>query len=99
MLVSKHHHLTDELLAKVNPPKSGELRIWDNAFKGFLARVWPSGKVSFCVRYRRGNTAELYTIGTFLSPWTADQARVKASDVFLRFADSHIPSMISLSVI
>ena len=87
-----HVYLTDEVISHAMPPDRGEIRLWDTEFKGFLVRVWPSGRKSFCVRYRRTRTPELYTIGTFGSPWTTQSARARGSDIILRYADSHKPA-------
>jgi integrase len=91
MLISRHVQLTDDVLNSADIPAVGELRLWDVEFKGFLARVWPSGRKSFCVRYRLAGRTELYTIGTFVSPWTTPEARAKASGIFHQFADAHRP--------
>lgn len=87
-----HIQLTDKVIKETNPPEKGEVRLWDIEFKGFFVRVWPSGRKSFCVRYRRTRTPELYTIGTFGSPWSTQDARAKAAEIFLRFADSDRPA-------
>lgn len=87
-----HVALTDKLIRDTKPPAKGETRLWDTGFKGFFVRVWPSGRKSFCVRYRRTRAPELYTIGAFESPWTTADARAKAAEIFLRFADSSRPA-------
>jgi len=92
MSANTHLYLTDGVIERAEAPASGETRLWDIEFKGFLVRVWPSGRKSFCIRYRRARRLELYTIGPFKSPWTTEQARAKATEVFLRYADSHKPA-------
>ena len=92
MSANTHLYLTDGVIERGQVPASGETRLWDIEFKGFLVRIWPSGRKSFCVRYRRARRTELYTIGSFKSPWTADEARAKAKEVFLQYADIHKPA-------
>ena len=87
-----HARLTDELIHATPAPAKGEVRLWDVDFKAFLVRIWPSGRRSFCVRYRRSRAPEIYTIGTFGSPWTTEAARKKATEVFFQYADSEMPA-------
>lgn len=89
MLISQYVQLTDELLSSADIPSTGEFRFWDVALKGFLARVWPSGRKSFCLRYRWAGKTKMYTIGAFASPWTTQQARAKASELLLQYVDRH----------
>ena len=84
--------LTDAIIRETAPTLVGEVRLWDTEFKGFHVRVWPSGKKSFCIRYRRSKKPQLYTVGTFGSPWTVKDARAKASEIFLRFAEDDRPA-------
>lgn len=83
-----HVYLTDRVIARTPAPEVGETRLLDTEFKGFFVRVWPSGRKSFCIRYRRTKAPELYTIGTFGSPWTTADARAKAGDIFRHCAEN-----------
>ena len=43
MSANIHLYLTDEVIERAKAPPSGETRLWDIEFKGFLVRIWPSG--------------------------------------------------------
>jgi integrase len=68
-----------------NPPAvpagSRKLRLFDDKLSGFFMEVWPSGMVSFYVRYRdqRGRQREM-RIGR-LGDVTVDQARKRAQEI------------------
>ena len=89
MFESAKVQLTDAAVGKLDPPHTGERRFWDTQLKGFLVRVWPSGRKVFCVRFRRGKRTELHTIGKFGDPWTAEQARTTASELLLRLSGGY----------
>lgn len=66
------------------PPAGKRLYLWDDILKGFGAMVMPSGARSYIVKYRIGGReapARRYTIGRHGSPWTAEKARERATDL------------------
>jgi len=64
-------------------PRDRDHVAWDDQQKGFGARVWPSGKITFIFKYRvgggRAGTIRKPTIGTY-GAMTVDQARNIAQD-------------------
>jgi integrase len=60
--------------------ESGEARLWDTKLKGFLVRVYATGRRVYAVRYRAGRSLCTFTIGVHGSPWTADTARKRAQE-------------------
>ena len=60
-----------------------QLLISDAELGGFCLRVHPSGRKIYCVRCRVSGRVRHYTIGAAGSPWTADEARVKAREIML----------------
>ena len=65
-------------------PDTGENRLWDSELKGFFVRAYAGGRKVYAVRYRRGASQRVYTIGVHGSPWTPDQARKEASEILAR---------------
>lgn len=66
------------------PPGSSRSYLWDDQLKGFGVMVTATGSRSYLVQYRiggRGAPTRRYTIGKHGSPWTADRARMRATDV------------------
>jgi integrase len=66
------------------PPAGKRAYLWDDVLKGFGAMVMPTGARSYIVKYRIGGReapARRYTIGRHGSPWTAEKARDRATDV------------------
>lgn len=58
--------------------------LWDDGLKGFGVMVTPKGARSYLVQYQiggRGAKTRRYTIGRHGSPYTAEKARERASDV------------------
>jgi integrase len=58
--------------------------LWDDILKGFGVMVMPTGSRSYLVPYQmggRGSPTERATIGKHGSPWTADDARKRATDL------------------
>ncbi|MEN3164109.1 site-specific integrase [Tistrella mobilis] len=71
-------------LAKSPPPVPAgkrKIRVFDDRLSGFLMEVWPSGSVTFYVRYRdgRARTREI-RLGR-LGDVTVDQARKRAQEI------------------
>ena len=66
------------------PPASSRSYLWDDQLKGFGVMVTPKGSRSYLIQYRiggRGAQTRRYTIGKHGSPWTADRARMRATDL------------------
>lgn len=58
--------------------------LWDTRLKGFGLLAMPSGSKSYVYQYRlggRGGATRRYTIGKHGSPWSPDQARVRAEEL------------------
>jgi len=80
LLISRHVDLSDDVIERSDIPANGEIRLWDQQQKGLHVRVWPSGRKSFCVRWRSGQKTLLHTIGIYRSPWNTATARIKAAE-------------------
>lgn len=66
------------------PSGSRRAYLWDDRLKGFGVMITPAGARSYLVQYRiggRGAPTRRYTIGRHGSPWTADKARERATDL------------------
>jgi integrase len=66
------------------PAKGKRSYLWDDTLKGFGVMVMSTGARSYLVKYRIGGRAapaRRYTIGRHGSPWTAERARERASEV------------------
>lgn len=44
--------ITKRLVDAATAPSDGELRIWDTEIKGFLLRISPAGRKTYCLKYR-----------------------------------------------
>lgn len=75
-------------------PATGETRLWDNELKGFFVRAYAGGRKVYAVRYRRGASQRVYTIGVHGSPWTPDQARKEASEILARVRMGEDPAAV-----
>lgn len=62
-------------------PGPDEVFVWDSDVKGFGLRVKPSGVKSYVVKYRTGTRTRRFTIGKHGSPWTTEEARLKAIEL------------------
>lgn len=51
---------------------------WDDEISGFGIKVTPKGRKVFVQQARLNGQVRRYTIGTYGSPWTLDQARLEA---------------------
>lgn len=66
------------------PPPGKRAHLWDDRLKGFGVMVTDKGVRSYIVQYRiwgRGSPSRRVTIGKHGSPWTADKARTRASEI------------------
>jgi integrase len=66
------------------PPAKGEARLWDTDVKGFMLRVYPTGRKVYAVKCRVGREQVIHTIGEHGSPWTPDEARKAALEALGR---------------
>jgi integrase len=65
-------------------PTNGEARIWDIDVKGFVLRVYPTGRKVYAIKCRVGRVQSIHTIGEHGSPWTPDEARKAALEALGR---------------
>ena len=74
-----HVKLTDELLDKKRVVAGTEIFLRDTIAAGFAAKLYPSGRKTFIVERRLGNSPswKRLTIGTF-PQWKVEEARTKA---------------------
>ncbi len=75
----------------IKPPKNGQVDYWDASLPGFMLRVSPSGRKTWCVSYRHDGRRRRYTLGTYPSLSLAD-AREKASDALRDVAHGKDPA-------
>ncbi|MHA1538882.1 MAG: tyrosine-type recombinase/integrase [Alphaproteobacteria bacterium] len=75
-------------------PKEKEYTIWDNELKGFGCKITPKGKKVFLLQYRFEGRVRKYTIGTYGSPWTPEQAREEAKSILGDVAKGTDPATI-----
>ena len=73
-------------------PSEGEARLWDSDLKGFLLRVYPTGRKVYAVKCRVGRLQCIHTIGEHGSPWTPDGARKAAAEALQRARNGQNPS-------
>jgi len=70
-------------------PAARDVLVWDTTLKGFGLKVTVGGAKVYIVQYRlggRGTKTKRFTIGNHGSPWTADHARDKASEILAAVA-------------
>jgi hypothetical protein len=83
--------ITLRLIDATAAPKEGELRIWDTDVRGFALRITPTGRKSYCLKYRYQGRQRWLTIGEHGSPWTPDTARSKAKDALYQASHGEDP--------
>jgi integrase len=80
--------ITKRSVEAVPVPRDGSRTfLWDDLLKGFGVMVTPAGSRSYLVQYRiggRGSPTRRYTIGKHGSPWTAEKARDRATDLLMQ---------------
>jgi integrase len=64
--------------------------LWDDTISGFGCRIYPSGKKSFVLSYRKNGRKRLFTIGRYGSI-TLEQARKQAQKQFAKLIDGLDP--------
>jgi integrase len=77
--------ITKRAVDAVPTPPGGEARLWDTDLRGFVLRVYPTGRKVYAVKCRIGRRQHIHTIGEHGSPWTPDEARKAAAEA-LRLA-------------
>jgi hypothetical protein len=84
--------LTKKYIDSLKYAGSGNSRhiVWDDAISGFGCRIYPSGKKSFVLSYRKNGRKRLYTIGQYGSI-TLDQARKQAQKQLAKIIDDGDP--------
>jgi integrase len=77
--------ITKRLVEGCSLPDDGKrIHIWDDKLKGFGVMITSKGARSYVVQYRmggRGHNTQTITIGRHGSPWTAEKARERATDI------------------
>ncbi|WP_230629304.1 tyrosine-type recombinase/integrase [Sphingomonas sp. Leaf37] len=66
------------------PDRGKREHLWDDTLKGFGVMVTDKGARSYLVQYRiggRGAPSRRVTIGKHGSPWTAEKARIRATEL------------------
>jgi hypothetical protein len=76
--------ITKRVVDGAVPPTNGEARIWDTEVKGFMLRIYPTGRKVYAIKCRVGRVQSIHTIGEHGSPWTPDEARKAALDALGR---------------
>jgi hypothetical protein len=84
--------ITKRSVDAVPVPSEGEARLWDTDLKGFVLRVYPTGRKVYAVKCRVGRVQHVHTIGEHGSPWTPDEARKAAGEALRRARNGQDPS-------
>ena len=79
-MIVRKIRITKRAVDSMTAPSEGEARIWDTDLKGFLLRVYPTGRKVYAVKCRVGRLQRIHTIGEHGSPWTPDMARKAAAE-------------------
>ena len=88
--------LSKKLVDSVVRPPRGEFRIWDTSLRGFLLRVWPSGRKTYCLKARVGSQQRWITIGEHGLPWTPEQARDKSMELLTAISRGEDPTFVPI---
>jgi integrase len=83
--------ITKRLLDSLQPPASGEVKVWDTELRGFVVRVRASGRRWFAVEWMRERRTRRLSLGEF-GPVTVEQARERARDLLGRVAHGEDPA-------
>lgn len=76
----------------VQPPASGELKLWDSEIRGLFLRVYPTGKKVYALRYRLGTRQCTLNLGVHGSPQTPEGARAAALDALGKLSRGEDPA-------
>lgn len=88
--------ITLRLIDATAAPREGELRIWDTDVRGFALRITPTGRKSYCLKYRYHGRQRWLTIGEHGSPWTPDTARTRAKEALYQASHGEDPQAIKI---
>ena len=83
--------LSDRKVARMRPPKTGRLDLWDEEMPGFGLRISPAGRRSWQVMYRIEGRKRRLTLGTFPA-LPLDVARDAARATFKQIAKGSDPA-------
>lgn len=72
--------ITDKLVRAIEPPASGNRRIYDSKLKGFGVRVTKAGTKAFILNYYAHGRERRYTIGSY-PDWSVAAARTEATNL------------------
>jgi len=84
--------ITKRSVDSAAPSPHGDSFLWDSEVKGFGLRVKPSGVKSYVLKYRIGPGTKRITIGRHGSPWTPDEARLRALELLRALSRGHDPA-------
>ena len=84
--------ITKRTVDAARAPVAGERRIWDTEVRGFVLRVYPSGRKVYALKCRVSGRQHIHTIGVHGSPWTPDQARAAAVEALRQAKNGEDPS-------
>lgn len=84
--------ITKRAVDNAVPPVKGEARIWDTDIKGFMLRIYPTGRKVYAIKCRVGRVQSIHTIGEHGSPWTPDEARKAALEALDRARHGEDPN-------
>lgn len=77
-------------------PGTSDYFIWDSKLHGFGVRIAKGGRKAYVCQYRAGDgrraPSRRMTIGAHGSPWTVEQARLKAKKILGRAANGEDPA-------
>jgi integrase len=84
--------ITKRAVEAARVPIARETRIWDTEVRGFVLRIYPSGRKVYALECRVGGRQHIHTVGVHGSPWTPDQARAAAAEALRRAKNGEDPS-------
>ena len=78
-------------IVDASKPSEHEHFVWDGDLPGYGLRVFPSGKKSYMIQYRRNGRTRRFTIGLH-GPYTPDTARIEAVGLLAKISRGGDPS-------
>lgn len=88
--------ITKRLVDAATAGKDSETRVWDLDVKGFMLRVSPAGRKTYCLKYRIDGRQRWLTIGEHGSPWTPDAARERAREALYQASQGDDPQSMKI---